>query len=36
LPRGFRARLTAARRSAGSPSTIEVEKRLDYAVLRRT
>jgi hypothetical protein len=36
LPRGFRARLSAVRRSAGASSTIEVEKRLDYAVLRRT
>jgi hypothetical protein len=36
LPRGFRARLTAVRRSAGASSTIEVEKRFDYAVLRRT
>lgn len=36
LPRGFRARLTAARRSAGASSMIEVDQRLDYAVLRRT
>lgn len=36
LPRGFRARLTAARRSAGASSMIEVDKRFDYAVLRRT
>jgi len=36
LPRGFRTRLIAARRSAGASSTIEVEKRFDYAVLRRT
>ena len=35
LPRGFRARLTAARRSAGASAMIDVDKRLDYAVLRR-
>jgi len=36
LPRGFRARRTAVRRSAGTSSAIEVEKRFDYTVLRRT
>jgi hypothetical protein len=36
LPRGFRARLAAARRAAGPATTLQIEKRFDFVVLRRT
>jgi hypothetical protein len=35
LPRGFRARLAAARRAAGPETTIQIGKRFNFVVLRR-